>query len=1029
MNAPQPTTFLPNYDPKELEPRWVQAWRKGDYFRADPKSDRPPYCIVLPPPNVTGSLHLGHALTATIQDILIRWRRMSGWEVLWVPGTDHAGIATQMVVERDLLATEGRTRHDLGRAAFLEKVWAWKGAYGARIGEQFQALGASLDWSRERFSLDAGLSTAVREVFVRLYEEGLIYRAQRLIHWDPVLLTALSDLEVENEERDGFLWSIAYPIVGSEERLVVATTRPETMLGDVALAVHPEDPRYRHLLGKKALLPLLGRELRIIGDDILVDPKFGTGVVKVTPAHDHADYATGQRHGLPFITVLDERGVVNEHGGRYQGLDRFEARKRILEDLRAEGLLVEEKPYKVPLAISQRSSVPVEPRLSWQWYVRTKPLADAAVASVERGEVKFVPEGWTNTFYSWMRNIHDWCISRQLWWGHQIPAWYPADEDGKPDFTSLEVHVDHVPPPKGKWVQDPDVLDTWFSSALWPFSTLGWPAETPEFKRFYPNAVLETGHDIIFFWVARMMMMGIHFCKLPPFGTVYLHAMVRDEHGEKMSKTKGNVIDPLDVIHGASPESLSPVLRKKYPQGMPAYGADALRMTFASLTQQGRELRMSLERVAGYKAFCNKLWNAVRFALINAEGYDAQQPLLHAELSLADRWILSRLNQTIAETTKALEAFDFSSAASRLYQFTWGELCDWYIELAKLNFAGEGREATQAVLMTALEQTLRLLHPFIPFITEELWHALPIHRPTESVALAPYPKPVAEWSDAGAEEAIAPILGVVSAIRSIRGESNIHPGKRILVTVFASDTAQRSALEQGAASIRTLAGVSELSVVAKGARPALAAVELWQGVEVYVPLEGVIDLDEERRRITKELDRIEGELKGLAGKLANKQFRERAPKEIVAKDEARVEALKERKAKLTASRDRLSAAPAKSGKQAASVQPARIVLPVEPIVEELDEVVRTRPAAPRRKKPARSPAKEAKARPTKPASKSSAKIAQSAALPYAKEAQDFVKQLLALAEQLQSFGKKPTAKKQSAKRTPRKTPRKNRGQR
>ena len=905
MSTPNDTRAeLPKaYEPTEVEARWYPLWNARGYFTADPHSTKPSYCIVLPPPNVTGSLHLGHALTATIQDILIRWKRMSGFNCLWLPGTDHAGIATQMVVERELMKTEKKTRHDLGRDEFLKRVWAWKEKYGARIGEQHKVLGASLDWTRERFTMDEGLSEAVKEVFIRLHQDGLMYRAQKLINWDPVLHTALSDLEVDNEERDGFLWHIAYPVKDSTERLVVATTRPETMLGDTAVAVHPEDPRYKHLIGKTVVLPLVNREIPIIADAILVNPEFGTGVVKVTPAHDHNDYATGQRNHLPMINIFDESAKVNENGGPYAGLDRFEARKRVVADLKERELLVEEKPYKVPLALSQRTGVPVEPRLSWQWYVKIKPLADKAIAAVEQGKTKFVPETWTNTFFGWMRNIHDWCVSRQLWWGHQIPAWYPVGPDGKADFEHATPVVSRTKP-EGNWVQDPDVLDTWFSSALWPFSTLGWPdTNAPDLKAFYPNSVMETGHDIIFFWVARMMMMGLHFMGDVPFRTVYLHAMVRDEKGEKMSKTKGNVIDPLDIVRGAPAANLPGAVRNKFPQGMPAMGADALRFTLASLTQQGRDIKLSVDRIAGYKAFCNKVWNAARFALMNLGDYQDDPKLFIKErsLSLADRWILSRLNRAVAGTQTALANYQFAEAASLIYQFLWGEFCDWYIELAKSALYGQDEHAktsTRAVLTCCLDNILRLLHPFMPFITEEIWQKLPIPRAVDSVSLGSYPTEDRRLDDQAAEEEMKPIIEAIEGIRTIRGESNLSPALKVLAHIQSSNGEVRQTLDRWRSYVMPLAGLQTLTVSELGPKPPQAAADIRAQMEIYVPLAGIVDLAEERERLKKEIEKAEKEIATINKKFENPNYAARAPADLVEKDKARIAELESRIGKL-----------------------------------------------------------------------------------------------------------------------------------
>ncbi|HYO57770.1 valine--tRNA ligase [Archangium sp.] len=893
-----------------------------NYFRAEATSDKPSFCIVLPPPNVTGSLHLGHALTATIQDILIRWKRMNGFNALWVPGTDHAGIATQMVVERELKEKEKKSRHDLGREKFLERVWEWKNKYGNRIREQHKVLGASLDWSRERFTMDPGVSAAVREVFVRLYEEGLIYRAQKLINWCPSCHTALSDLEVEHEEKQGSLWHIQYPVKGSDRKLTVATTRPETMLGDTAVAIHPEDERYKGLAGQSVVLPLTGREIPIIADAELVDPAFGTGVVKVTPAHDFNDYQTGLRHHLPMLNVLDEAARVNAEGGAYAGLDRYAARKKILEDLTAQGLLEKEEPHKLSVGGCQRCATVVEPRLSPQWFVKIEPLARPAIEAVEQGRTKLIPESWTNTYFHWMRNIHDWTISRQLWWGHQIPAWYCADcsprleATGGIDYSRAEPNVSRTPPEKcsrcggSRLEQDPDVLDTWFSSGLWPFSTLGWPEQTPELKTFYPNSVMETGHDILFFWVARMMMFGLHFMKDVPFRTVYLHAMVRDEKGEKMSKTKGNVIDPLDIVLGAPAEQLNKNLRNKFPQGMPPHGADALRFTLASLTQQGRDIKLSLDRVAGYKAFANKLWNASRFALMNLGDFTLDdRSIKERELTLADRWILSRLQRATVETRNALEAYNFGEAASTLYQFLWAEFCDWYIELAKSSLYGEdarARDNTRAVLVFCLDRILRLLHPFMPFITEEIWQKLPMSRPADSIMISPFPEPDASLEDAAAEAEMGPVIAAIEGLRNIRGESNLPPSARITAYVQSPDARTRELLERWRGYLMPLAGLGELRVTAPGPKPALSAAFVGPRMEVFVPLAGLIDVDAERERLRKEITRSEQEVGGIKRKLDNPNFVAKAPPDVVEKDRARVEELEARISKLRDNLNRLA---------------------------------------------------------------------------------------------------------------------------
>jgi valyl-tRNA synthetase len=895
------------YEPTEVERRWYPFWMDRGYFTADAHSTKPPYCIILPPPNVTGSLHLGHALTATLEDILIRWKRMSGFNCLWMSGMDHAGISTQLMVERELKKTEGKDRHQLGRAEFLKRVWAWKEKYGRRIAEQHQVLGASLDWTRERFTMDAGSSAAVRRAFVQLYQEGLIYKAKRLINWCPSCQTALSDLEVEHEEVDGTLWRIRYPIKGTDRFLVVATTRPETMLGDTAVAVHPKDPRYRGLVGQSAVLPLMGREIPIIADETLVDLEFGTGAVKVTPAHDFNDYQVGLRHKLPMISIFDENARTNANAGPYAGLDRYEARKRVLQDLAAQGLLDGEEKHRHSIGLCQRSRTVVEPMLSMQWFASIEPLATPAIEAVEQGRTRFVPESWTATYFQWMRNIHDWCISRQLWWGHQIPAYYcvACRKTAGPECPPI---VAMEPPSRcpvcggGELEQDPDVLDTWFSSGLWPISTLGWPQQTGDLKTFYPTSVLETGHDIIFFWVARMMMLGLHFMKDVPFRTVYLHAMIRDEKGEKMSKTKGNVIDPLDIILGAPADQLAPSLRNKFPQGMPAFGADALRFTLASLTQQGRDIKLSLDRVGGYRSFANKLWNASRFALINLGDFRPDERFVSDRtLSLADRWILARLNKVMGEVGRALQEFQFAEAASALYQFLWHEFCDWYIELSKGALYGdqaEPKQSTRAVLVFCLDHILRLLHPFMPFITEEIWQKLPLVRTVDSVMIAPFPTPDDRLADPEAEQEMAPLIEVIEGIRNLRGENNLPPSTKVPALITSPDPRIRQTLEKWSNYLTPLAGLSSLEVRESGPRPARAAPFVGSAMEIFIPLAGLIDVKEERGRLSKEIARVTADLEGLSRKLDNPNFVSKAPAEVVEKDRARMKELQQKRAKL-----------------------------------------------------------------------------------------------------------------------------------
>ena len=877
------------YDHRDVEPRWYARWKDGGYFAADSDSDKPPYTIVIPPPNVTGSLHMGHALTVTIQDILIRHKRMCGFNTLWLPGTDHAGIATQMVVEREL-AKEGVTRFDLGRERFLEKVWEWKAVYHARITRQLEATGCSVDWARERFTMDEGLSKAVREVFVRLYEEGLIYRADRLVNWSPGCQTVISDLEVEEEEADGHLWHMAYPVAGSDETLVVATTRPETMLGDTAVAVHPDDPRYQHLIGGEIELPLTGRRIPIVADAILVDMEFGTGAVKVTPAHDFNDFETGKRHDLPMIAVLDKDAKLNDNAPeKYRGMDRFEARRAVVADLEALGLMVKIEPHPMKLPTCQRSGVVVEPMLSKQWYVRTEPLAKPAADAVRSGRTRIVPKAWEKTYFHWMDNIRDWCISRQLWWGHQIPAWYCADCDA--------VTVSRVDPTAcsgcgaGQLTRDEDVLDTWFSSGLWPFSTLGWPEKTKDLQTFYPTSVMETGFDIIFFWVARMMMMGIHFMGEVPFHTVFLHAMVRDEHGKKMSKTVGNVIDPLDVSK--------------------ELGADSLRFTLASFAGQGRDIKLSLKAVESNRNFINKVWNASRFALMNLEDFDPDAPP-PATLGRGDRWILSRLDRAVETVQTSLDAFAINEAAQAIYHFFWGELCDWYLELAKPVLYDEEnperRRAAQWTLAQALDASLRLMHPFVPFASEEIWQSLPRAGGGPDVLIvADFPKVGDFARDDGVEAEIERLREVITAVRNIRGELNLGAGRPVPAVLRVVDEGTAQLIESERLVMERLARISELTVQVGGDRPKGAAMQLAGDIEVLVPLAGLIDLGDELDRLAKEVAKAEKRLAQVRGKLGNERFVANAPAEIVEKERGREADLLEKLTKLADSRARVQA--------------------------------------------------------------------------------------------------------------------------
>jgi len=875
------------YDPKDVEDKWYRYWEEHGFFHADENSSRPHYSIVIPPPNVTGVLHMGHALNNTLQDILVRWKRMTGYEVLWMPGTDHAGIATQNVVEKQL-AAEGKDRHQLGREGFVDRVWQWRRESGGQIIHQLKRLGASCDWERERFTMDEGLSRAVREVFVTLYEDGLIYRDNRLINWCPRCHTALSDLEVEHEEQDGFLWHIRYPIQGSHRFLTFATTRPETMLGDSAVAVHPEDERYRDVIGKRVILPLMAREIPVIADGY-VEREFGTGALKITPAHDFNDFEIGKRHGLELINILDPSARINENGGCYRGLDRYAAREQVVADLERLGLLEKVAPHANAVGKCYRCKTAIEPYSSLQWYVKVGPLAKEAIAAVAEGRTRIVPQHWEKTYFEWMNNIQDWCISRQIWWGHRIPAWYCRDCAG---ITVAREDVEACRHCGSAAIdQETDVLDTWFSSALWPFSTMGWPERTATLQKFYPTSCLVTGFDILFFWVARMMMMGIKFMGEVPFRDVYIHALVRDAQGQKMSKSKGNVIDPLTVID--------------------EYGTDAFRFTLAAFAAQGRDIKLSVERIEGYSHFANKLWNASRFALMNLEDFAAGDDIASlGGLSLADQWILTRLGQTAREANLALQEYRFNEAAGALYAFTWNQFCDWYIELAKDVLYGADAEAkrrTQAVLFRVLENLLRLLHPFIPFITEEIWQTLPGERPVPSLMLASYPDgeriPVAEDEAAKMEL----IMEVIKGIRNIRGEMNVPPAKRIDAVLDCRTEASCRIVGAGEAWIRSLARLQNLTFGCSLERPRQAATQVAGEVEILLPLAGLIDLDEEEKRLGKEMAKVEKDVKMFAGKLANRDFVAKAPPEVLEKNREKLREAMEKLEVLQAGLDKILA--------------------------------------------------------------------------------------------------------------------------
>ncbi|HXZ48094.1 MAG TPA: valine--tRNA ligase [Usitatibacter sp.] len=897
-----------SFDPHAIESRWYPLWESRGHFKAGFDPHRPSFSIQLPPPNVTGTLHMGHAFQQTLMDVLVRWHRMKGENVLWQPGTDHAGIATQMVVERQLEAA-GETRRAIGREAFVKRVWAWKEESGSTITRQMRRLGASCDWSREYFTMDEARSRAVTEVFVRLFDEGLIYRGKRLVNWDPVLLTAVSDLEVESQEESGTLWQLRYPLEDGSGHLVVATTRPETMLGDTAVAVHPDDERYRHLVGKRVRLPLAGRLIPVIADEY-VDRAFGTGCVKITPAHDFNDYEVGMRHGLPLIGIFTGDAKVNDNApAAYRGLDRFVARKRVLADLEAAGLVEARKPHKLMQPRSQRSEAVVEPMLSDQWFVRMAGLAQAGLKAVADGRTRFVPEEWAKTYNQWLESIQDWCISRQLWWGHQIPAWYAAD--GTPfvgrSFEEAQARARAAGKEIRRESRDEDVLDTWFSSAFVPFSTLGWPddAKLERERAFYlPSSVLVTGFDIIFFWVARMIMTTLHFTGEVPFRDVYINAIVRDAEGQKMSKSKGNTIDPLDVIDGiefpallekstqglmlaAHKDAAAKRIRRDYPQGIPSYGADALRFTFAALSTLGRTLNFDLKRCEGYRSFCNKLWNATRFVLMNCEGKDTGlDESAPVELSTVDRWIASRLQRAEREAIEALEAYRFDVAARAVYGFVWDEYCDWYVELAKVQLASGNepqQRATRRTLIRVLEATLRLAHPIIPFITEELWQKVaPLAgKAGETIMLAPYPQPDGSRIAPNAEREMALVQEVVNAARNLRSTMNLSPAARM--PLYLAEAAPE--LREHAAGIAALARVSEVrfmdSLPAEDAPVAITgAAKLMLHVQV--------DREAERVRLGRDIERLAGDAAKLVAKLSNPSFVERAPPAVVDQDRKRL---------------------------------------------------------------------------------------------------------------------------------------------
>jgi len=877
-NQAQTVSMPTTYQPHEAEARWYKYWTDNRFFDAGRRPDADKYTIVIPPPNVTGMLHIGHALDFTLQDILIRTKRMQGYDALWLPGTDHAGIATQTKVEQKLREENGQSRYDLGREKFLEQVWAWKEQYADTIRGQWAKLGLSLDYSRERFTLDEGLSRAVREVFVRLYEKGLIYRGKYIINWDPAARTALSDIEVEYKEIQGRLYHLQYPLKDGSASLIVATTRPETMLGDTAVAVHPEDPRYKHLIGQTLILPVVGREIPIIGD-AYVDPEFGSGAVKITPAHDPNDFEVGNRHSLPQVLVMDESGRMNANAGQYQGMDRFDCRKQLVKDLEEQGVLIKIEEHVHQVGHSERTGVVIEPYLSTQWFVKMEPLAEAAIAAQRSGSgVNFVPERFEKIYLNWIENVRDWCISRQLWWGHRIPAWY-CDDCGEVIVSREDAHAcAHCGSTSLR--QDEDVLDTWFSSALWPFSTLGWPEDTADLKRYYPTDVLVTGYDIIYFWVARMIFTALEFTEQAPFKDVLIHGLVRDSEGRKMSKSLGNGVDPLEVIE--------------------KYGADALRYMISTGSTPGQDLRFRWERVEQARNFANKIWNASRFALMNLEGFSFTDIDLNGTLGTADEWILHRLNETVRDVTRLMDQYDFGEVGRLLYNFIWDDLCDWYIEFAKLSLYGQdeaAKKTTQSVLAYVLDHTLRLLHPFMPFLTEEIWQHLP--HEGETITLAAWPEHDALRMAPEAVREMELLMNIIRSVRNIRAEVNVPMSKKVELLIKPADEETLHILQRNTIYIERFCGTSSFDMSVEVKHPEQAMTAIVSGAELFLPLAGLIDISQEIERLTKELAVLNAEVERIEKKLANEGFVKKAPEKVVEEEKAKMKDYMDKRDKVT----------------------------------------------------------------------------------------------------------------------------------